>query len=261
MTVLFSELNISNLQAGRFQPRKVFATAELEELSRSIKESGIVQPIVVRQIRENKYEIIAGERRFRAAQMAGLSTVPCMVHHYTDEEAARIATIENINRVDLNPIETAEAYKRLIDEFAYRHDEVAAVVGKSREAISNSLRLLRLHPDLRQALINEEITSGHAKILVALHESEQCYYLPLILKQQWSVSKLSAVIKSAKRVKKSNYPLVRSRDLLQLERDLGDYLGCDVVIDYHDGKKCDLQLKCFSLEMLDGVLHKIGYKN
>jgi ParB family chromosome partitioning protein len=261
MAVLFSELNIDSLQAGRFQPRKVFATSELEELSKSIKESGIVQPIIVRQIRENKYEIIAGERRFRAAQMAGLVTVPCMVHRYTDEEAARIATIENINRVDLNPIETAEAYKRLIDEFAYRHDEVAAVVGKSRESISNSLRLLRLHPDLRHALINEEISSGHAKILVGLNESEQCYYLPLIIKQQWSVSKLNLVMQSAKNIKKSNHSLMRSRDLMQLERDLGDYLGCDVVIDYHDGKKCDLQLKCFNLELLDGVLQKIGYKN
>jgi ParB family chromosome partitioning protein len=120
---------------------------------------------------------------------------------------------------------------------------------------------LRLHPDLRHALINEEISSGHAKILVGLNESEQCYYLPLIIKQQWSVSKLNLVMQSAKNIKKSNHSLMRSRDLMQLERDLGDYLGCDVVIDYHDGKKCDLQLKCFNLELLDGVLQKIGYKN
>lgn len=259
MKVVFSELSINSLEAGRFQPRKYFAEEELTELSKSIKDTGIVQPIVVRQIRSGVYEIIAGERRYRAAQLAGLTKVPCMIHDLNDEKAARIATIENINRVDLNPIETAEAYKRLIDEFFYTHDEVAAVVGKSREAISNALRLLKLHPDLRQALIAGDISTGQAKVLVGLEEDGQCYYLPLIVKQQWSVKKLVDAIKQAK-AKKNNNAKIKSTDLQELERELGDFLGCDVNIDYKSGLKCNLEVKCFDLDILDGVLNKIGFE-
>ena len=259
MTGKFVQLPLKQLQAGRFQPRKQFAHTELQELSKSIAESGVVQPIVVRKLRADCYEIIAGERRFRAAVMAGLDALPCMLHHYNDEQAAKIATIENINRVDLNLIEMAQAYKRLVDEFQYTHDEVAAVVGKSREAISNILRLLKLHPQVQDALIDGELSAGHAKVLAGLDESQQQYYLPQLLKQHWPVKKLVSAIKLGGKTKNKAIMDVDA-DVAQLQRDIGDYLGCEVKIDYQQDKKCELKLQCFNLEVLDGVLAKMGYE-
>jgi len=163
------QVAIDLLVRGRYQPRQHFDPEKLQELADSIKSTGgLLQPIVARPLPNGQYEIVAGERRWRAAQLAGLLDVSCLVCPYTDEQALQAAIVENISRADLNPIEEAKAYQRLIDEFQYLHEEVAASIGKSRTVITNSLRLLKLDPRVQTLLIEEKLSEGHGKILAGL---------------------------------------------------------------------------------------------
>lgn len=251
------DIPVNHLQRGRFQPRVEFNEQELAELALSIQSAGVIQPLVVRPIGAERYEIVAGERRWRASQLAGLSTVPCLVKHYTDEQTAAVTTIENINRVDLNPIEEARAYQRLIDEFQYLHDEVAAVVGKSRTKITNALRLLKLVPEVQTLLIHGELSEGHGKILAGL-ESKQQHALALkIVKYQWSVRRAE---KEAKQILTGKKQVNIDPDIKSLEKRLGDYIGCDVNIDHGDDR-CRMHIDCHNIDVLQGVLEKLGFKH
>src|SRR5664279_725597 len=161
-------LPIEYMQRGKYQPRKDINPEKLQELADSIKAQGIIQPIVVRQVAYEKYEIVAGERRWRAAQMAGLTQVPVVIKEIDDRAAMAIALIENIQREDLNPLEEAEALRRLLDEFDMTHQHIAEAIGKSRTTVTNLLRLMDLHPDVKKLLLNNQLEMGHARALLSL---------------------------------------------------------------------------------------------
>ena len=166
-------LPIEYLQRGKYQPRQDINPEKLQELADSIKAQGIIQPIIVRQLSYEKYEIIAGERRWRAAQLAGLTQVPIVVKDMDDRSAMAVALIENIQREDLNPLEEAEALKRLLDEFEMTHQHVADAVGKSRTTITNLLRLIDLHPEVKKLLVSRQLEMGHARALLSLEGQRQ----------------------------------------------------------------------------------------
>jgi len=249
-------LPVEQLVRGKFQPRRQFAMEELQELADSIRSSGLIQPIVVRPLSELRYEIIAGERRWRAAQLAGLTEVTCLLKSYSDEQAATVATIENVNRVNLNPIEEAQAYARLIDEFGYVHDEVAAVVGKPRSKVTNSLRLLKLAESVQELLKQNKLSEGHGKVLAGTPPHLQHRLAQQASEQAWSVRQLENA------VKKSQQSAVASRDqadLQALSRALADHVGSQVSIDF-DGNKGRLQIDFHNLDILQGLFAKMGFR-
>lgn len=253
----FKQIALEQLTRGVYQPRRQFAEAELAELADSIRSAGLIQPLVVRPLLAGNYEIVAGERRWRAAQLAGLTTVPCLINQYTDEQAAAVTTIENINRVDLNPIEEASAYQRLLDEFGYLHEELAAIVGKSRTKITNMLRLLKLEQAVQQYLIDGCLTEGHGKILAGIPNNQQSFMAEKCVAQAWSVRKLEQECK--KQENKITSKTKADPDIKALEKALGDHIGCQVVIDYDD-VNCHLTINCHNLDILQGVLDKFGFK-
>ncbi len=195
------EISVLKIQAGRYQPRKVFDNDELKELANSIRENGVVQPILVRPLRAaaGKYEIIAGERRFRASQIAGLSEVPAIVRELDDDKAFEVAIIENIQRSNLSALEEAEAYKRLTDEFKYTHQQISEKLGRSRSQVTNMLRILEL-PDTAKHLIEKgAISAGHAKIIVGQHNAEELALK--VAEDSLSVRQTEALIKEGKKIK------------------------------------------------------------
>ncbi len=250
-------LTIDQLSRGQYQPRREFEEVSLRELADSIQSAGMIQPIVVRP-KAGRFEIVAGERRWRAAQIAGLHEVPCLVNHYTDEQTAAVTTIENINRVDLNPIEEAQAYQRLIDEFGYIHEEIAAVVGKSRTKITNSLRLLKLDPRIRQLLIEGKLSEGHGKILVSLPQTLQYDLAAKALSRGWNVRKME---QEARKAQQAQPAAVDKKDIniRALESSLTQYVGCKVTID-SDEEKGQLKIDFHSLDILEGIFQKLGFK-
>jgi len=251
----FQQLPIELLTRGRYQPRKHFDTTALEGLAESIKSSGIIEPIVVRP-KEKQYEIIAGERRWRAAQLAGLATVPCLINEYTDEQAAAVTTIENIQRQDLNPIEEAQAYQRLVDDFKYRHEDVAMMIGKSRAAITNSLRLLQLDNRLQQWLIEGLLSEGHGKILAGLSSMEQYPLAQRCIQQSWSVRKLEQIMKQPE----LNTNNKKSSHLKHFEDNLGEQLCTEVKVEGDEENKKGgwLRIRYHNPEILEGLLDKMG---
>lgn len=190
------KLRISEVEPNREQPRKKFDEDALLELSESIKQYGVLQPLLV-QKRDGYYEIIAGERRWRAAKMAGLKEVPVVIKDFTDQQIVEISLIENIQREDLNPIEEALAYKRLLTEFKLKQDEVAECVSKSRTAVTNSVRLLKLDPRVQQMVIDEMITTGHARALLSIEDKEQQYKIAMqVFDQKLSVRDVEKLMKT-----------------------------------------------------------------
>lgn len=167
------EIRISLIEPDRNQPRSDFDEERLNELAENIRQHGVLQPILVRPFGEDRYMIVAGERRWRAARIAGLSEIPALIRELTELEAAQIALIENIQREDLNPIEEAKAYRRLSDEFGMKQEDIARIVGKSRAAVSNSMRLLNLIPEVQEAVSSKQISAGHAKVLCGVENAEQ----------------------------------------------------------------------------------------
>lgn len=246
---------------GQYQPRKHFDPAQLQELAESIKTTGgLLQPIIARPIGE-KFEIIAGERRWRAAQLAGLTEVSCLVSHYSDEQALQASIIENISRADLNPIEEAQAYQRLIDEFHYVHEEVAAAVGKSRTAITNALRLLKLDSRVQELLILAQISEGHGKILAGLSASQQ---YPLALRcaeKAWSVRKIEAEAKKLQSIANAedNNPF-SDPNVKHLEIALSEHVGNQVKIDYEDRGGGFVKIRFNNIDELEGHFARIGFK-
>ncbi len=226
-------MKINQIEPNREQPRKQFEEDALLELADSVKQFGVLQPLIVRK-RKDYYEIIAGERRWRAAKLAGLKEVPVIIKEYSEQEAVEIALIENIQRENLNPIEEAMAFKRLLNEFNLKQDELAERVSKSRTAVTNSMRLLKLNPKVQQMIIDDMITTGHARALLAIEDPEQQLTLATkIFDEKLSVretEKLIKDIKNPKKAKKAPKKVENGFIYQDLEERMRDVLGTKVNI-------------------------------
>ncbi len=254
------DLPIEKLVPGRFQPRKHFEQSQLQELADSIKSAGILQPIVIRAISDTQYEIVAGERRWRAAQLTGMAEVPCLLNQFDDEQAAEATAIENVIRVDLNPIEEAHAYQRLIDDFGYIHDEVAAAVGKSRVKVTNALRLLKLDRLVQEYLILGKLNEGHGKALAALPAANQILLSQKAVARNWSVRKIEQEVKKLQQLQ-THDSRRKNADLRAVEAALAEHIGSAVRIDFDalDGKG-NVQIDFHSLDILQGILKKMDFE-
>ncbi len=251
-------LPIEYLQRGKYQPRKDMNPEKLQDLANSIKAQGIIQPIVVRAIDANQYEIVAGERRWRAAQLAGLADVPVVIKDVDDHTAMAIALIENIQREDLNPLEEADALKRLLEEFTMTHQQIANAIGKSRATVTNLLRLIELQPDVKALLIHKQLEMGHARALLALEGVQQIETARKIAKDGLTVRAAERLIKAIQEPKPAKIKVV-DHDTLRLQEDLTARLGAKVVIDHKDNGTGKLVINYSSLEELDGIIEQIRY--
>jgi ParB family chromosome partitioning protein len=252
------KLPIELIQAGKYQPRLDMRPETLEDLAASIKAQGLMQPIVVRPVSSNKYEIIAGERRWRASQMAGLDSIPVIVKDVPDEAAIAMALIENIQREDLNPIEEAMALKRLQDEFELTQQEVADAVGKSRTTVTNLIRLMSLNQDVRISLEHGDIEMGHARALLALDGDQQTKAAKTVIGKGMSVRQTEALVRRLQK-QPNNKPGNKTidPDIRQLQDGLSEKLGAEVLIQHTAKGKGKVILKYGSLDQLDGILNHI----
>ncbi len=253
-------LPIEWLQAGRYQPRREFSKEALEDLANSIRTQGIINPIVVRLISENRYEIIAGERRWRAAQLANLNEVPVLIKEISDETALAISLIENIQRQDLNPLEEAEGIQRLVNEFQLTHQEIAKTLGRSRTTITNLLRLLSLTPQVKLLLQQGQLEMGHARALLSLVGHLQIQAAEKIVKNKLSVREIERLIQNGAFIKlEVSSPLKKmDADVQQLERQLSETLGAKVYFKQTTKGKGQLVIHYNNLEELDGILSHIN---
>lgn len=256
-----TKLPVEFIQRGKYQPRKDMHPEALEELSDSIKAQGVMQPIVVRPIGQDKYEIIAGERRWRATQLAGLDTIPCVVREVPDEAAIAMALIENIQREDLNPMEEAVALKRLQDEFELTHAEVAQAVGKSRTTVTNLLRLIALTDDVKTMLEHGDLEMGHARAMLSLDAAEQRDVAKQVVAKGLSVRQTEALVR---KIQQGQPQVVVAQkpnsDVLKLEESLSEKVGVPVSISHSAKGKGKMVLSYNSLDELDGILAHLGYK-
>jgi ParB family chromosome partitioning protein len=251
------EIPIEFLQPGQYQPRKDMHPEALEDLAASIKVQGIMQPIVVRPIANGRYEIIAGERRWRASQIAGLASIPALIKDVPDDAAIAMALIENIQREDLNPMEEAEALYRLQQEFDLSHQEVADAVGKSRATISNLLRLMSLGKATRKLLENGDIEMGHARAMLSLSEAEQARMAQQVVAKGLSVRQTEALVRNLGKPKAEKKKPMESADIKRLQNDLSDKISAPVIIQHTSSGKGKLLISYNSLDELDGILAHI----
>lgn len=252
------KLPITSLQPGKYQPRRDMSDAALEELSLSIQSQGIIQPIVVRTVAENKYEIIAGERRWRAAKLAQLDIVPCLVKDVPDESAVAIALIENIQREDLNAMEEAIALERLLSEFDLTHQEVAIAVGKSRTTVSNLLRLNNLNDEVKTYLENGDIEMGHARALLALEGDIQTSAAQTIATKELTVRETESLIKKIQNPVAEKEKVEKAIDTIEMEQGLSEKIGAKVAISHNKKGKGKLVISYDNLEKLEAILAKIN---
>lgn len=253
------EIPVEYLQRGKYQPRRDMQEEALQELAESIKAQGVMQPIVIRPLSPNRYEIIAGERRWRACQLAGLEKIPAVVRDVSDEAAIAMALIENIQREDLNAVEEAVALKRLQDEFSLTHQEVADAVGKSRTAVSNILRLLNLCADVRTMLERGDLEMGHARCLLSLGEDQQRLLARQIVAKGLSVRQAEALVRHALE-EKPKAEIKLSADITQLQDRLSEQIGVPVFVQHSAKGAGKLVLKYNSLDELDGILSHLKYQ-
>ncbi len=256
------EVPIELIQPGKYQPRIDMRSEALEELANSIKSQGIVQPIIIRIVDANtisgdqKYEIIAGERRWRAAQLAGLDLIPAIIRDVSDHVAISMALIENIQREELNPIEESAALRRLIDEFNMTHQQAADAVGRSRAAVSNLLRLLELEPSTRLLLENGDLEMGHARALLALKEDQQVQTARQVASQELSVRETERLIKQVLNPKvkpeKKDDP-----NIVSLEKNLSDKLGAKVIFQHSSKGKGKMLIHYNNVDELEGIIERI----
>ena len=252
-------LPLELLERGKYQPRTHMDKEALQELAASIKAQGVVQPIVVRPVAAGSYEIVAGERRWRAAQIAGLETIPAVVRKVPDEAAIAIALIENIQRENLNPVEEANAFQRLIDEFRMTHQNIAGAVGRSRAAVTNLLRLLTLNPDVRAMLEQAKMDMGHARALLALEGAQQSRAARQVVERGLSVRETESLVRrlleppAGRRAARST----QDPDVRALTQRLSDKLGAKVRIQQGRRGKGKLVIEYHSLDELDGILARI----
>ena len=250
-------LPIEYLQRGKYQPRQDINPEKLQELADSIKAQGIIQPIVVRLIAYEKYEIVAGERRWRAAQMAGLTQVPVVIKEIDDRAAMAIALIENIQREDLNPLEEAEALKRLLDEFEMTHQHIAEAIGKSRTTVTNLLRLMDLHPDVKKLLLTNQLEMGHARALLSLDGLKQVALANKVVKEGLTVRATERLVKESHAEPKVHKVKVIDNDTLRLQDDLTAKLGAKVIIDHKENGSGRLVIAYSSLDELEGIIEQL----
>ena len=255
-----AHLPVELIQRGKYQPRRDMHQEALEELAESIKVQGVMQPIVVRSIGEGRYEIIAGERRWRATQLAGLDRIPAVIRDVPDEAAIAMALIENIQRENLNPIEEAVALKRLQDEFELTHAEVAQAVGKSRTTVTNLLRLIALNDEVKTLLEHGDLEMGHARALLTLDAHVQRDIARQIVSKGLSVRQTEALVRQVQEGKsedKVKSEVTVSADIRRLQESLSDTLGASVEIQHGAKGKGKLVINYNSLDELDGILAHI----
>lgn len=245
------------LKPGKYQPRKDMSQDALEDLANSIKAQGVIQPIVVRALAENSFEIIAGERRWRAAQLAQLAEVPCLIKNVPDEAAVAIALIENIQREDLNAMEEAVALQRLLSEFELTHQQVADAVGKSRASVSNLLRLNQLNDDVKLLLEHGDIEMGHARALLALEGISQSDAARLVAAKQLTVRDTENLVRKILEPQPTKTAKLKDPDVAALEQRLAEHFAAPVSIDYNKKGKGNLVINYSSLSELDGILDKL----
>ena len=254
-----NSLAVDLIQRGRFQPRRHFDEDRLRELADSITAQGMVQPIVVRSVGDRKYEIIAGERRWRAAQMAGLADVPVVIRDVDDQSAMAMALIENIQRDDLNPLEEATALHRLLNEFELTHQQVAQAVGKSRTTVTNLIRLLDLNGEVKDLLDHGDLEMGHARALLALEGGAQTDAARQVAAKGLSVRETEALVRrlSQPKVPAASRTEEQDPDVRRLLSDLTDRLGAKVALQQGSGGKGRLVISYNNLEELEGILEHI----
>ena len=251
-------LNISQMQPGKFQPRSYMDDSALQTLADSIKSQGIMQPILVREISQDSYEIIAGERRWRASQIAGLNEVPVLVREIEDESALAMALIENIQRENLNPLEEAQGIKRLIDEFTMTHEKAADAVGRSRVAVSNLLRLLTLSQPVQEMLLHNQLDMGHARALIGLDAAQQIMLANKIVSQKLSVREVESLAKQQQTPTKAKQKITTNHDVMRLQESLSDKLGAKVSIAAKASGAGMLKISYSSLDQLDDIIAKLS---
>ena len=249
------------IKRGQYQPRKTMNPDALKDLADSIRVQGVVQPILVRPVGHDpgQYEIIAGERRWRAAQMAGLHEIPALVRDIPDHTAACIALIENIQREDLNPLEEAKSFARLISEFGMTHETIADAVGRSRSAVTNFLRLLELHKDVQEFLQSGSLDMGHARAIVALPLEHQAAIARRVVRAGLSVRETEQLVQGFQKSgsKKKKAPGKLDPDIRKLQDNLSEKLGANVLIKHTAKGKGTLSIRYNSLKELDGILKRI----
>jgi len=251
-------LKLDQLQPGKYQPRSHMDQTALQTLADSIKSQGIMQPIITRKIAGDRYEIIAGERRWRASQLAGLKEVPVIVRDIPDESALAIALIENIQRENLNPLEESTGIKRLIDEFGMTHETAAQAVGRSRSAVTNLLRLQNLHVQVQEKLINGLLDMGHARALLSLNEAAQITAAEQIVQKDLSVRDAEKLVKTIGS-QVSAPPKVKKpdQDVQRLQEEIAESLGADVKIETSAKGAGTLKIRYSSLDQLDEIIAKL----
>ncbi len=248
-----NKLSLSEIVPNKFQPRKNFDKENLDDLSKSIKERGVIQPIIVRKSNNDnsKYEIIAGERRWLAARQAGLHDIPVVVTNVDDLKSLEFAIVENVQRHDLNPLEEAQGYKRLIDEFSYDQEKVSKFIGKSRSYITNSLRILNLPPEVLKLVEEKKISAGHAKILVGLENS--LFIANKILEKKLSVRQTENFVKIFKGKKiSSNYS--KDPNIKNLEKDISEKIGLNVIIKNSKKNKGTIAFSYNDIDQLNKII-------
>ena len=251
-------LDVTTIQAGEYQPRQHFDAEPLEELAASIRAQGLIQPVVVRAISHNRYELIAGERRWRAAQLAGLSEIPALVKTVPDQAVVAMSLIENIQREDLSPLEEAQALARLIEEFGLTHQQAADAVGRSRAAVSNLLRLLDLPAAIKAMLDERQLDMGHARALATLPERQAIALARLAVEKQWSVRELEdAVRRNDGAAAPAKKVATADPNIAALERDLAEKLATRVSVAHARNGRGKLVIHYHSLDELDGILERI----
>ena len=252
-------VKLTAVEPNRDQPRKNFDEDALLELAESIKQFGLLQPILVQE-RDGYYEIIAGERRWRAAKIAGLKEVPVIIKNLTDQEIVEISLIENIQREDLNPIEEAQAYKRLLNEFHLKQDEVAERVSNSRTAVTNSMRLLKLCDEVQQMVVNEMITTGHARALLSIEDPEEQYMIAQkVFDEKMSVREVEKLVKNLHKPEKPKKAENKSLEVIyqNIEEKLKESLGTKVSISSKDNGAGKIQIEFYDHDDLDRLMEYI----
>ena len=251
-----NELSVSDLVPNKYQPRKIFDEENLKDLTNSVQERGILQPIIVRKSNDDrsKYEIIAGERRWLAAQRANLHTVPVVITEADDLKSLEFAIVENVQRHDLNPLEEAQGYKRLIDDFSYDHEKVSKFIGKSRSYITNALRLLSLPTEVVKLIETQKLSAGHAKILVGLENAS--FVANKIVEKQLSVRQAENFVKifKSKKIKRTNADDVNIKDL---ENSISNKIGLNVLIQNKKNNKGKISFEYKSLDQLNKIIEII----
>jgi ParB family transcriptional regulator, chromosome partitioning protein len=253
---------LESLVPNSYQPRSLFSEESLRELSESIRQQGVLQPIIVRIKQDGLHEIVSGERRWRASKMAGYDTVPVIVKKLSDSESLEIALIENLQRENLNPVDTAEAYNILIDKFEYTHDFLAKRIGKDRSTITNHLRLLRLPDEIKNEIREDRLSMGHARTLLAISNiSTQLKLSSKVINRKLSVRDLEKIVQNFKNKAslRSKTPNQTDSSVMLLERNLSNHLSTRVRIRQKSDKSGKIELHFHSLEELSRLLEAIGY--